>query len=112
MVAGGGSLDVVDVLPIPLANLARKLAATAPVRLMTRDAADLALPDASYDRVLLFFLLHEMPEEVRRRTLSEALRVVRPGGTVVVVDYARHGTYGCRCCGSWSRSRKASGSGK
>ncbi len=87
--SGNGSVDVVDVLPIQLANLARKLPRAAPVRLMARNAEDLALPDASYDRVLLFFLLHEQPEDVRRRTLSEALRVVRPGGTVVVVDYAR-----------------------
>ncbi len=84
----GGSLDVIDVLPIQLRNLARKLPSDAPARLMTRDAVALALPDASYDRALLFFLLHEQPEDVRRRTLREALRVVRPGGTVVVVDYA------------------------
>jgi ubiquinone/menaquinone biosynthesis C-methylase UbiE len=87
--AAGGSLDVVDVLPIQLANLARKLPAMAPVRLLTRNSESLALPDASYDRALLFFLLHEQPEDVRRRTLQEALRVVRPGGKLVVVDYAR-----------------------
>jgi ubiquinone/menaquinone biosynthesis C-methylase UbiE len=84
-----GGLDVVDVLPIQLRNLARKLPSDAPARLLMRNAEDLALPDASYDRALLFFLLHEQPEDVRRRTLKEALRVVRPGGTVVVVDYAR-----------------------
>jgi len=87
--AAGGSLDVVDVLEVQLANLARKLPSEAPVRLIARDAANLALPDASYDQVLLFFLLHEQPEPVRRRTLHEAMRVVRPGGTVVVVDYAK-----------------------
>ena len=87
--SGGGSVDVVDVLPIQLTNLARKLPADAPVRLLARNAADLRIPEASYDRVLLFFLLHEQPEDVRQRTLREALRVVRPGGTVVVVDYAR-----------------------
>lgn len=87
--AGEGSLDVVDVLPIQLENLRRKLPAEAPVRLLRRNAEDLALPDGSYDRVLLFFLLHEQPEDVRRRTLQEALRVVRPGGDVVVVDYAK-----------------------
>lgn len=88
-VAPGGSLDVVDVLPIQLANLRRKLPAGAPVALLQRDAADLGLASASYDRVVLFFLLHEMPEEVRRRTLAEALRVVKPGGDVLIVDYHR-----------------------
>ena len=35
------------------------------------------------------FLLHEQPEDVRRRTIAEALRVTRPGGKLVIVDYAR-----------------------
>jgi len=88
-VAPGGTLDIVDVLPIQLANLGRKLPAAAPVRLLHRDAADLRLDSASYERVVLFFLLHEMPADVRRRTLAEAMRVVKPGGEVVVVDYHR-----------------------
>lgn len=86
-VAPGGSLDVVDVLPIQLDNLERKLPPSSPVTLLQRDAADLGLDDATYDRVVLFFLLHEMPEGVRQRTLAEALRVVKPGGQVVIVDY-------------------------
>jgi ubiquinone/menaquinone biosynthesis C-methylase UbiE len=84
-----GSLDVVDVLPIQLANLRRKLAAEAPVSLLHRDASDLGFADATYDRVVLFFLLHEMPEDVRRRTLAEALRVAKPGAEIVIVDYHR-----------------------
>lgn len=84
---GGGSVDVVDVLPIQLANLQRKLRAGAPVNLVNRDAADLGFAGATYDRVVLFFLLHEMPESVRRSTLAEAMRVVKPGGQVVIVDY-------------------------
>ena len=55
--------------------------------LLRGDSAALACPDACYDQVLLFFLLHEQPEAVRRATLSEALRVVKPGGKVIVVDY-------------------------
>ncbi|MGZ5035076.1 MAG: rhodoquinone biosynthesis methyltransferase RquA, partial [Usitatibacter sp.] len=86
---GEGTLDVVDVLPIQLANLRGKLDAGAPVSLVNRDAAELGFADAIYDRVVLFFLLHEMPEEVRRRTLAEAMRVVKPGGQVVIVDYHR-----------------------
>jgi Methylase involved in ubiquinone/menaquinone biosynthesis len=84
-----GQLDVVDVLPVQLDNLRRKLQGTRSVRLLQRDAADLGMPTATYDRAVLFFLLHEMPEEVRRRTLAEAIRVVKPGGQVVIVDYHR-----------------------
>ncbi|HUI99545.1 MAG TPA: rhodoquinone biosynthesis methyltransferase RquA [Usitatibacter sp.] len=83
------TLDVVDVLPIQLANLRRKLPRDCAVNLVHRDASDLRFADASYDRVVLFFLLHEMPLEVRRRTLAEAMRVVKPGGRVVIVDYHR-----------------------
>ena len=86
---GGGSIDVVDVLPIQLHNLRNKLCAGAPARLLAMDAMDLKLPDASYDRALVFFLLHEQPPEWRERTLSEVFRVVKPGGKVIIVDYAR-----------------------
>jgi len=86
--AAGGSIDVVDVLPIQLKNLSSKLPGGAPVRLLRMDAVDLKLLDASYDRALVFFLLHEQPREWRERTLNEVLRVVRPGGKIVIVDYA------------------------
>jgi ubiquinone/menaquinone biosynthesis C-methylase UbiE len=88
-VSGAGSLDVVDVLPLQLANLRRKLGPLDIVSLVNRDAADLGFADGAYDRVVLFFLLHEMPLDVRRRTLSEAIRVLKPGGRLVIVDYHR-----------------------
>jgi ubiquinone/menaquinone biosynthesis C-methylase UbiE len=87
--AGHGALDIVDVLPIQLQNLRKKLPLQSPARLLTMDSAHLRLPDASYDRALLFFLLHEQPDHVRSRTLQEVVRVVKPGGKIVIVDYAR-----------------------
>ncbi|MFL6664193.1 MAG: rhodoquinone biosynthesis methyltransferase RquA [Rhizobacter sp.] len=87
--APDASLDVVDILPIQLKNLAGKLPADERVALMQGDSSSLACPDASYDQVLLFFLLHEQPEHVRRATLAEAMRVVKPGGRIVIVDYHR-----------------------
>jgi ubiquinone/menaquinone biosynthesis C-methylase UbiE len=84
----GGRLDVVDVLPVQLRNLHRKLSPTAPVRLLAMDSTCLELADAHYDRALLFFLLHEQPRHYRERTLSELIRVVKPGGKIVIVDYA------------------------
>ncbi len=86
-VAPGGTLDVIDVLPIQLTNLREKLPPGAPVTPMLRDSADLGFPAGSYDNTVLFFLLHEQPEAVRRKTLSEAVRVTRPGGKIVIVDY-------------------------
>jgi SAM-dependent methyltransferase len=73
-------LDVVDVLPIQLRNLRQKLPASAPVTLHQRDSTALGFTDESYDQAILFFLLHEQPAAVRRNTLLEALRVVKPGG--------------------------------
>ncbi|RAI44195.1 rhodoquinone biosynthesis methyltransferase RquA [Rhodoplanes roseus] len=87
--AADGTLDIVDVLPVQLDNVRRKLPADAPARLVETDSSALPLDDASYDRVLLFFLLHEQPESWRRQTLAEAVRVLKPGGRVVIVDYAR-----------------------
>lgn len=85
----GGSLDVVDVLRVQLDNLARKLPGDPRVGLIQGDSAALDIESGTYDRALLFFLLHEQPGDVRRRTLAEALRVVRPGGRLVIVDYHR-----------------------
>ena len=87
-VAPGGTLEIADILPIQLENLAGKLTKDAPVKLHCMDSAALGFADASFDRALLFFLLHEQPQAVREKTLAEALRVIRPGGTLTIVDYA------------------------
>jgi ubiquinone/menaquinone biosynthesis C-methylase UbiE len=90
-IAPGGALDIVDVLPIQLTNLRRKLPAEVPVTVYQRDSTALGFADASYDQVIVFFLLHEQPAEARRETLREAIRVTKPGGKVVLVDY--HGPH-------------------
>lgn len=89
LIAADGALDVIDVMPIQLRNLQRKLPPGAKTRLVHSDSTALEFADGSYDQVLVFFLLHEQPLPVRRRTLAEAMRVVKPGGKVVLVDYHR-----------------------
>ncbi|MEQ1600894.1 MAG: class I SAM-dependent methyltransferase [Methylophilaceae bacterium] len=82
-----GTLGVVDVASIQLANLRAKLPAASTAILHQQDSSALKFADASFDAVLLFFLLHEQPEAVRRNTLAEAMRVTRPGGRIIIVDY-------------------------
>ena len=87
-IAEGGSLDIVDVVPAQLENVRRKLSPSVPVQLLQRDSTALnKIEDATYDQVILFFLLHEMPAKVREKTLSEALRVLKPEGKLVIVDF-------------------------
>ena len=81
-----GHLEVIDVSPLQVEHLRRKLAsrANASVRL-----ADAAVPDSrSRDAVCCFFLLHELPDNYKRRVVSALLAGVKPGGRVVFVDYA------------------------
>ena len=82
-----GRLDVVDVTPVQLENLRRKLKGQPGVALHHQDSVELAFADKSYDYVVAFFLLHEQPEQTRARTVKEAMRVARPGGKVIFVDY-------------------------
>ena len=84
-----GRLDVVDVAQVQLENLKDKLNDASGIRLHHQDSTQLHFADASYDCVVLFFLLHEQPEEVRIQTIAQALRVVKPGGKVIFVDYHR-----------------------
>lgn len=82
-----GTLDIVDVAPIQLANLGSKLARDDRIRLHCQDATSLQFSDASFDTTLIFFLLHEQPEKERRATLAEAIRVTRVGGKIIIIDY-------------------------
>jgi len=108
----GGSLDVIDVLPIQLQTLRDKLPARAPVRTAAMDATDMDLPDATYD---LFFLLHELPHEERVKAVREALRVAKPGAQVLLVDFGKpangiHSAFsGCPSSACWSHSPATSG---
>ncbi|WP_028938643.1 class I SAM-dependent methyltransferase [Pseudonocardia spinosispora] len=51
---------------------------------------ELPYPDESFDRVLSAFMLHHLTSEVRSATLAESRRVLRPGGSLHVVDLGGH----------------------
>ena len=76
----------------PRQNVRKKTEAFENVHLHHQNSANLEFEDATFDNVILFFLLYEQPDEIRQKTVREALRAVRPGGKVIFVDYHRpHG---------------------
>lgn len=80
-------LELVDVAPIQLGNARKKLSGHENVGFHHQDSTSLHFPDDSFDQSVIFFLLHEQPEDARRKTISEALRVTKPGGKIIFVDY-------------------------
>ena len=80
-------LSVVDVAPIQIKNIKKKLAAHDNVAVFHQDSTSMSFPNDSFDETVVFFLLHEQPEHARRKTVAEAIRVTRPGGRVIFVDY-------------------------
>jgi demethylmenaquinone methyltransferase/2-methoxy-6-polyprenyl-1,4-benzoquinol methylase len=57
------------------------------VTLTQGDAQEMAFPDSLFDRAVIFGALHEIPREARSRILSQAHRVLRPGGRFVVLEH-------------------------
>lgn len=80
-------IHVIDVAKIQLQNLEKKISGSENVFLHQLDSSKLSFGDSSFDNVIVFFLLHEMPESVRKETIKEAIRVLKPGGKAVFVDY-------------------------
>jgi len=84
--------DVIGLDPDPavLRRVRHKAARAAlEVRADLGYAADLPYPDGSVDRVLSAFMLHHLDPAELPRALQEVRRVLRPGGSLHVVDAVR-----------------------
>lgn len=80
-------LAIVDIAPIQLQNVSNKLNHHGNIDLYHQDSSAMQFADGCFDRTVVFFLLHEQPEDVRRKTMTEAIRVTRSGGKLVIIDY-------------------------
>lgn len=64
------------------------------IRLVDGDMTELPFPDASFDLVLACLAVHNLhPTARREQAIREAIRVLRPGGQVAVVDIFGTRTY-------------------
>lgn len=57
------------------------------VHFTQQDAANLKFADNSVDAVMAMILFHELPQDVTRKVVSEAARILKPGGTFTIIDF-------------------------
>jgi len=84
-------LHLIDAAPIQLEAARRKLDAIGKGGHLARmHAESLHYDSGTFDTVLMFLLLHEMPPKARREALREAARVLKPGGRLVIAEYGEN----------------------
>lgn len=94
-----GRVHGIDASPEMIARATRK-ATRAGVDIAFQNAVAEALPfpDAQFDAVLSTVMLHHLPRPDRPRLVAEAYRVLRIGGRLLVIDFAkkpgRHSIWG------------------
>ncbi|SCA57011.1 Methyltransferase [Candidatus Terasakiella magnetica] len=84
-VGGAGHLDVIDVAPIQIETVQKRIENYPQAHAYLGDAS--LIQAKSYDTVVCFFLLHEVPESVKGKIVKALLASVKKGGKVVFVDY-------------------------
>lgn len=86
---GAASVDAFDFDPDMVARARRRVARFGTrVRLWIGDAAAIAAPDAGYDAVFDFGIIHHVPEW--RTAVTEVARVLRPGGRFLFEEVTSH----------------------
>jgi len=82
-----GYLEVIDLVPLQAALCRQKLRDFPQAQVRIANAADPG--EAMYNVVSCFFLLHEIPDDLKRSVVDALLRRIKRGGKVVFVDYHR-----------------------
>jgi ubiquinone/menaquinone biosynthesis C-methylase UbiE len=82
-------VHIVDIAPVQISNIQSKVKEYENVYIHQQDSSLLTFPENSFDNVVVFFLLHEQPLEVRAKTVAEAIRVAKAGTKVIFTDYHR-----------------------
>jgi ubiquinone/menaquinone biosynthesis C-methylase UbiE len=85
------SVTGLDLSPPYLKVAERRLSDWSRVELLEAAAEAIPAPDASFDIVTALYLFHELPGEVRRAVAAEIRRVLKPGGTLILLDSLQTG---------------------
>jgi 2-polyprenyl-3-methyl-5-hydroxy-6-metoxy-1,4-benzoquinol methylase len=72
---------------------AREASLTALFDAVKSNAAEIALPDSSYDIVVCVGLLEHLPETVRIDTLNHLLRIAKPSGAIYLIVNNEHSMF-------------------
>ena len=83
-------VEVVGIDPDPkaLARARRKAERAASIRFDQAFSDSLPYPEASFDRVFSSFMFHHLPADEKEKTLREVRRVLKPGGSLHLLDFA------------------------
>ena len=68
---------------------ARRKPAPRNVSFVRADAQRIAYHDFYFDGAVIFGALHEIPREARTNILSEAFRILKPGGRMALLEHSR-----------------------
>ena len=87
--APAAEISGIDASP-EMIEVARGKARRKKMRIDFRTAVieDLPFADGEFNLVLSGFMLHHLPEDVKRKGLAEVARVLGPGGRFVAVDFS------------------------
>jgi demethylmenaquinone methyltransferase/2-methoxy-6-polyprenyl-1,4-benzoquinol methylase len=81
----GADCSGIDLSPAMLDVARERLGGRADITL--GDATSLPYDDASFDLVFTSLFLHELEPDVRGSVLEEMVRVVRPDGRILIIDF-------------------------
>lgn len=72
--------------PLALARAERKAHGLSGIRFERAYAQELPYAEGEFDRLLSAMMLHHLDIDIKKAALAEALRVLRPGGSLHIVD--------------------------
>ncbi|MEZ5892921.1 MAG: class I SAM-dependent methyltransferase [Parvularculaceae bacterium] len=85
------AVTALDLSPAYLGKAQARLGRWKDVSYVRKPAEATGLADASFDIVTAVYLFHELPPKTRAEVAAEIARLLKPGGTFILVDTIQYG---------------------